>query len=83
VESVATADDPVQDEECEVKKDRSIEEFIAALREVHANNPDLRVGQIICNSLHAQYCNDPYYVENDELVRGMRERLPKVPRSGK
>ncbi len=61
-----------------MKKDRSIEDFIAALREVHEAHPDLRVGQIIVNALHAEYGNDAFYVENDELVRGMRERLPKV-----
>lgn len=60
------------------KKDRSIGEFIVALCEIHAAYPDLRVGQIIVNSLHAKWGNDPFYIENSELVRGMRERLPKV-----
>lgn len=60
------------------ERSRDIDAFLRELRRVHREYPDLRIGQIVVNSLHASCGNDAFYVENEELVRGMRERLPRV-----
>lgn len=47
----------------------SVERLFEAIRRVHAEHPDLRVGQIIANATFRVRNNcDPFFLENDALT---------------
>ena len=50
----------------------SVEDLFAAIREALAVHPDWRVGQVLVNACAYR---DPFYSENDEIARRIRERL--------
>lgn len=59
-------------------KQLSFDEVIAALKAVHARFPQLRVGQMICNSVPPALNNDPYYLADSELANNLR-KFNEVP----
>jgi hypothetical protein len=46
-----------------------IPKVLKKVRRIWKRHPDLRLGQLICNACGTR---DPYYMEDDELVRRMR-----------
>lgn len=47
--------------------------LIAVLRAVWDQNPDWRLGQLIGNAIGIEGRIDPFYVEDDEMERLLRE----------
>ena len=47
---------------------RRIKKVLAALRVVWEENPDMRLGQLICNAVREDML---YYIEDDTLVKAL------------
>lgn len=47
-----------------------IKKVLAALRAVWEENPDMRLGQLICNAVREDML---YYIEDDTLVKAMEK----------
>ena len=47
---------------------KRIDEVLEELKTYWDNNPDLRLGQIICNVGRAYNMEDPFYLEDDKLI---------------
>ena len=47
-----------------------IKKILAALRAVWEENPDLRLGQLICNAVREDML---YYIEDDTLVKALEK----------
>lgn len=48
------------------------EAILQVLRDQLIANPHLRVGQLVANALPRNYCCDPYYVPDHELLRCLK-----------
>ena len=49
---------------------KRIKRILAALRAVWEENPDLRLGQLICNAVREDML---YYIEDDTLVKALEK----------
>ena len=49
---------------------RRIKKVLAALRAVWKENPDMRLGQLICNAVREDML---YYIEDDTLVKALEK----------
>ena len=49
---------------------RRIKKVLAALRAVWEDNPDMRLGQLICNAVREDML---YYIEDDTLVKALEK----------
>jgi hypothetical protein len=57
-----------------MKDPTRIPEIVDTITKLWEQCPDLRLGQIICNSLPPDHM-DPYYVEDDELLTQLKKTL--------
>jgi uncharacterized protein YihD (DUF1040 family) len=48
-----------------------IPRILDLVREIWCKNPDLRLSQLIMNSLGINF--DPYYIEDDKLEKALKE----------
>jgi uncharacterized protein YihD (DUF1040 family) len=53
-----------------VRDVKRIERIIGLIRKVWYKNPDLRLTQLIMNTLRIH--NDPYYIEDDALEKALK-----------
>jgi len=54
------------------------------IAEIHEQFPDWRMGQFIMNMLRIiTIKNDPYFLEDDELIGKIKEIVPKIQKSSK
>lgn len=56
----------------------AMQQYIAAevlpmLEKAWANNPEWRLGQLICNSIPKRLKNDPYYLSDRDLLERLRQ----------
>lgn len=51
---------------------QSMERLFEAIRSFRENNPDMRVGQILCYAADNK-SSDPFYCENDALADALRK----------
>jgi len=56
---------------------KRIDEILTALRVYWLANPDLRLGQIVCNIAY-EWGGDPFHIEDHELLRRL-QRTPCSP----
>jgi uncharacterized protein YihD (DUF1040 family) len=60
---------------------RRIDDVLAALKQVWAQQPDLRLGQLIVNAINPrQPCPEIFYAEDDVLLQGLHD-LDRAPRT--
>ena len=51
-----------------MRDSKRIDEVLKELKTYWNNNPDLRLGQILCNVGRAYNMEDPFYLEDDKLI---------------
>lgn len=56
---------------------RRIDEVIEVLRQLWYTDPELRLGQLICTMVPDNFQMDPFYCEDGELLKVMKQRLAK------
>ena len=49
-----------------------IEDILDELEEYWSENPDLRLGQIVCNISQKKGYEDSFYIEDEEVLRDLR-----------
>jgi len=59
---------------------KRIEPILSLIREIWTNHPDLRLTQLIMNALNINY--DPYYIEDDDLQKGLEKSKKLLIRIG-
>jgi uncharacterized protein YihD (DUF1040 family) len=51
---------------------RRISHLLDALKEAWEKHPDLRLGQLIVSVTPCDFGNDPFYVEDDDMLIALR-----------
>lgn len=55
---------------------KRIEPILSLIREIWTKAPDLRLTQLIMNSLGISY--DPYFIDDDDLEKALKEYNKKI-----